>query len=410
MIEPAVAKEDLGARWARDLAGWLSKDGIIEAVKAGEIKIQYYCLPTEDGVEQLPGDLYVEYEDKWSSELKRRVWCHFLSCLEEDSLKLSVGPYALVEGRSPWRKLGDFLGARRFTVIAGQPLVELLKHPVLRIFSLENVLIGTNEVLCVSDKVGGSLFALVRNTDVGLPHISTVIDPGWSGKLQIGVTNPTAVPKEVRLCEPLCKVRFHCWSRSVGETHASEKAHASDWSSLERDRTREFFPRRKGTGTTRQLNMRDLRQLGVTGTLLFLVATFLVQGLTAFNDWKRGASLASENEQRIEKLERERKRADSVLVRHDVREFRLEPGGESFSVGFPERLSKQPFILVDLQGAEGVRELAYSVVVPRKGMGKAVYFDSATITVRPGPAVAPGLLGTTVIAHTVILADWRTSK
>lgn len=109
------------------------------------------------------------------------------------------------------------------------------------------ILIGTNEYIELSEEYGALLFAKVRNTNFGLSHISTLIDPSWKGVLQIGIGNLTTYTKQLRFLNPVCRVRFYKLSQrppeEIIEKVSSNRTHyGKDWWGLESEGYQRMFP------------------------------------------------------------------------------------------------------------------------------------------------------------------------
>ncbi|MCT7997219.1 dCTP deaminase [Laspinema olomoucense] len=74
----------------------------------------------------------------------------------------------------------------------------------------DTVVIQTLESVSLSKKIGATVHSIV-NTVIkkGASHISTTIDPGWTGKLYISIHNFRDVDIELYFAEPLCTVCFY---------------------------------------------------------------------------------------------------------------------------------------------------------------------------------------------------------
>ena len=393
----------------------LSRQGIIDAVKNGEIKIKYYCVPSDKGTVRNDKSLYVREPDDNSNEFENVIWNHFLSCVEEDSLRLSVGPYALVEGRGLLTVVLDRVFRKGFFRQQGQNIFNIFKDKdqALRIYPKENCVIGTNEVISVSPKIGGSLYAAVRNTDVGLPHISTTIDPCWSGKLQIGIVNPTNSAKELHINESICKVRFHRFSVDGDCGSVNKKPHANDWWELEKDKTSSYFPRRKEVLTNREIIRTGVTNFSVGASVVAVAIGAVVKiGFPLYDQIQEVEKNADKMEKYGEKLhELEWKTKDyedaanqNALLRHDVYELTMVREREQFSVALPEHLSRKPYVFVNLESVNAA-EIKYTITYPSKGKEGSRYYDSIIVNLFiPNPSQYKDKQLT---VHTVILADQR---
>ncbi len=402
----------------------LNREQIIQAVASGEIVIQYHSLPTkEGGVQKNSAGLKVQALSSGASQdpLQKDIWDFFENALEQDSLVLTVGPYAMIEYGSFWRWAFDHVArppfGRDIEQRGQQHIFNFLKSRELQIYPGENILIGTNEVIKLSANIGASLFAAVRNTDVGLPHISTTIDPSWNGKLQIGIVNPTRIAKELNLYEPICKVRFHRFGEPCGDPGKAKKIHANDWWSLEKDPKSELFPRRKQSDASKNLRKALFTQ-AVRG-----VGVFALLGALAWGIWRASSSInavtsgaekiatyeksVDESKEKLRKLEVRAEQLEANInsgssLIHDTYKIKSLRAGQSFSVGLGGRYNKRPFAFVEIDGVPP-KSISSLVDFPEKGRGKDSYFDSATVTL--SPLRPKELAGKEIVVHTMVVVE-----
>ncbi|MGL4497691.1 MAG: dCTP deaminase [Planktothrix sp.] len=74
----------------------------------------------------------------------------------------------------------------------------------------DTVVIQTLESVSLSKKIGATVHSMVsRVITEGLSHISTTIDPGWTGKLYISIHNFRDVDIELNFTQTLCTVCFY---------------------------------------------------------------------------------------------------------------------------------------------------------------------------------------------------------
>lgn len=55
----------------------------------------------------------------------------------------------------------------------------------------DTTLIYTNEIVVISNKLGGTFHSRVNDVSIGCGHIGTTLNPGWFGRLLIAITNHT---------------------------------------------------------------------------------------------------------------------------------------------------------------------------------------------------------------------------
>ena len=170
---------------------FLSAKEIISAVDNGEIRIAYYSIRKPSGeIVHIGEKRFVHAETACQDELDKDIRKYFLGCIEPDSISFHVGPYASVETLKGSR-------SRQFIITRGNENVfNVKKSGELLLYPGEFILVGSSKYVETSTRIGASLYSNVRNTDIGLSHISTMIDPSWKGKLQIGISNPYSIQKE----------------------------------------------------------------------------------------------------------------------------------------------------------------------------------------------------------------------
>ncbi|MEQ8997174.1 MAG: deoxycytidine deaminase [Coleofasciculus sp. B1-GNL1-01] len=87
--------------------------------------------------------------------------------------------------------------------------VEIERNGRIEIAPRDTVVIETLESISLSREVGATIHAMAtRVTSQGLSHISTTVDPGWTGKLLISCHNYRDSPVELRFGDSLCTICF----------------------------------------------------------------------------------------------------------------------------------------------------------------------------------------------------------
>ncbi|MEH2234505.1 MAG: deoxycytidine deaminase [Nostoc sp.] len=88
--------------------------------------------------------------------------------------------------------------------------MDIQKEREIEIEPNDTVVIETLESISLSKEVGATIHAMVSKAVLyGLSHISTTIDPGWTGKLLISVSNYRDTPVVLRFTDSFCTVCFH---------------------------------------------------------------------------------------------------------------------------------------------------------------------------------------------------------
>lgn len=88
--------------------------------------------------------------------------------------------------------------------------IDIEKERDIEIEPNDTVVIETLESVSLSKEVGATIHAMVSKAVLyGLSHISTTIDPGWTGKLLISVSNNRDSSVVLRFRDSFCTVCFH---------------------------------------------------------------------------------------------------------------------------------------------------------------------------------------------------------
>lgn len=118
-----------------------------------------------------------------------------ISNFEEESLT-PVGYDLRIGGKAfSWKRLQELIVGR------GSPL---------RIEPHDTVVVETYESVQLSKNISGTLHAMATLTlRRGLSHISTTVDPGWTGKLLIALHNNLDTPVELNFKDIFCTICFY---------------------------------------------------------------------------------------------------------------------------------------------------------------------------------------------------------
>lgn len=314
----------------------------------------------EGALVHLPSKRFVRLEvSETDDELDRNIRAYFYQSLEPDSLILHVGPYATVEvvRRGDQRQY-----VRRD---GGQNVFDIKASGRLKLFRNEFALVGSNEYIELADNVGASLFSNVRNTDIGLSHISTLIDPSWHGKLQIGISNPTRFSKELAYLDALTVVRFHQLTdtapHDILERFRSRRPHfGDDWWTIESEPGRRFFQLRKQyspDGEFARNISSENRSQKIKGLAQWIsIVTLAVGGVFFVAKLYNRIEDAADYRERIVRVEQKQSMLDEIAKTFHV----IQSGTHyvdfsdatslQFVIPFTSDLEAPPFVLVTVPG------------------------------------------------------------
>ena len=118
-----------------------------------------------------------------------------ISNFEEESLTPVGYDLRIGEKGFSWKRLQELIIGK------GSPL---------RIEPHDTVVVETYESVRLSKNIGGTLHAMATLTlRCGLSHVSTTVDPGWTGKLLIALHNNLETPVELNFKDIFCTICFY---------------------------------------------------------------------------------------------------------------------------------------------------------------------------------------------------------
>ena len=89
-------------------------------------------------------------------------------------------------------------------------VIDIEQEKRIEIEPKDTVVIETLESVSLSKEIAGTIHSMVSQTvSQGLSHISTTIDPGWTGKLLISIHNYRDCSIELEFRDSFCTVCFH---------------------------------------------------------------------------------------------------------------------------------------------------------------------------------------------------------
>lgn len=338
---------------------FLSASEIVELVRKEEIRIAFYAIKDGDGnIKQLPGRRYVkvdkvEGEDAMDASIRE----YFFASLEPDSLIFHIGPYATSDDINHVKAT-----TQHVREIDGQQIYSIKNAGSIKISPQSFALIGTNEYVEIGGQVGASLFSNVRNTDVGLGHISTMIDPTWHGKLQIGISNPTKFSKELKYLDALCALRFHRLKEAppeyISERFKKRRPHfGDDWWDIEQEPGRRYFQLRREYAPDGEYAKKIAAELRTQKWFAYLkqfgaAIGILAAGGLVFSFAKLYSKMedASNYAERVVKLEGQQKTLDEIsktfhIIQSGTQRVSAENRRDlQFVIPFKLTLDSQPFV------------------------------------------------------------------
>ncbi len=171
--------------------------------------------------------------------------------------------------------------------------IDIEKEKYIKIQPNDTVVIETLESVSLSKEVSATIHAMVSKAVVyGLSHISTTIDPGWTGKLLISVSNYRDSSVELRFRDSFCTVCFHKMESESKVPLVRPQDRDDIWERLleiakeERDRQLKETQIKKG-----KEKAEDRIRIGLVVAFIFVVSFVGLQ--ISFKDAALGASLAA---------------------------------------------------------------------------------------------------------------------
>ncbi|MEB3359871.1 MAG: hypothetical protein VKK04_24305 [Synechococcales bacterium] len=103
----------------------------------------------------------------------------------------------------------------------------------------DTVVIETLEALQLSKSIGGTIHSVATHTlRRGLSHISTTVDPGWTGKLLISVHNHLSIPVDLDYQDRFCTICLYGMLSRAEKDVNSPPGRTDIWNEI-RDRARD---------------------------------------------------------------------------------------------------------------------------------------------------------------------------
>ena len=171
--------------------------------------------------------------------------------------------------------------------------VDIENEKCIEIQPQDTVVIETLESISLSKEFGATIHAMAtRATSQGLSHISTTIDPGWTGKLLISFHNYLDTSVELRFRDSFCTV---CFFRVESQAKASitRPPDRDDiWQQL-RDKANQEKQIQAQKRKEEQERERRERQNRILGMTFFAIVALVVGIITSLINPVIGASLAA---------------------------------------------------------------------------------------------------------------------
>ncbi|AFY46386.1 deoxycytidine deaminase [Nostoc sp. PCC 7524] len=171
--------------------------------------------------------------------------------------------------------------------------IDIEKERGIEIEPNDTVIIETLESVSLSKEVGATIHAMVSKAVLyGLSHISTTIDPGWTGKLLISVSNYRDSSVMLRFRDSFCTVCFYQMESESIATLGRPVDRDDIWERLleiakeERDRQIKEIQIKKG-----KEKAEDRIRIGLMVAFILLASFIGLQ--ISFKDAALGASLAA---------------------------------------------------------------------------------------------------------------------
>lgn len=161
--------------------------------------------------------------------------------------------------------------------------IDIEKDKCIEILPNDTVVIETLESVSLSKEVGATIHAMVSKAVLyGLSHISTTIDPGWTGKLLISVSNYRDSSIELRFRDSFCTVCFHKME-SESKVNLGRPADRDDiWETLLNISRQEKKKREKGNTSRNMLIISFIIIVLFSGIFVSLKNPDLGSALAAF--------------------------------------------------------------------------------------------------------------------------------
>ncbi|WP_199322343.1 MULTISPECIES: dCTP deaminase domain-containing protein [Calothrix] len=171
--------------------------------------------------------------------------------------------------------------------------IDIEQEKIIEIKPNDTVIIETLESISLSKEIGATIHAMVSKSVIyGLSHISTTIDPGWTGKLLISIHNFRDNSVELRFRDSFCTV---CFYRVESESTAilGRPIDRDDiWERLLEIAKEEKDRQARETQIKKEKEKTEDR-IRITLMVVFILLTSFIGLQVSFKDAALGASLAA---------------------------------------------------------------------------------------------------------------------
>ncbi|QIR39213.1 deoxycytidine deaminase [Tolypothrix sp. PCC 7910] len=171
--------------------------------------------------------------------------------------------------------------------------IDIEQEKKIEIKPNDTVIIETLESISLSKEIGANIHAMVSKSVIyGLSHISTTIDPGWTGKLLISIHNFRDSSVELRFRDSFCTVCFYKVESESTAILGRPIDRDDIWERLleiakeEKDRQAREIQLKKEKEKTED-------RIRITLIVLFILLTSFIGLQVSFKDAALGASLAA---------------------------------------------------------------------------------------------------------------------
>ena len=158
----------------------------------------------------------------------------------------------------------------------------------ITIESQDTVIIETLEEVSLSKKIGGTVHSMVsRVVPEGLSHISTTVDPGWTGKMLISIHNHLDTSVELEFKESFCTLCFYEIKTPADKDIRIAQDRDDLWKELKRKASRE---KEKEDNKKR---LENLNRIFLIAALVFVACAVPIIIAIAFKNLALGQVIAT---------------------------------------------------------------------------------------------------------------------
>lgn len=172
-------------------------------------------------------------------------------------------------------------------------VIDIEHEKLIEIEAKDTVVIETLESVSLSKEIAGTIHSMVSKVVLqGLSHISTTIDPGWTGKLLISIHNHRDYSVELRFRDSFCTLCFHN-VQSESKAPLGRPTDRDDIWQVLLDKAKEEKDRQAREIKTEKVKNKIETRIRISLLVIFILIVSFIGVQISYKDAALGASIAA---------------------------------------------------------------------------------------------------------------------